>query len=162
MVDNVVPYIPKEEDKVELETKKVLGNVDGDHIAPASFPLSTTCTRVGVLEGHTEVVHLTLSKPAGRDEIIQAWRSFGREFVSAGYPSAPGDLIFVHEDPFRPQVRLDRNYGDGMTTVVGRLRPDESVKNGWKFMLVSHNTKLGAAKGCILLAEYMLAEGLIG
>ena len=67
----------------------------------------------------------------------------------------------MHDDPFRPQVRLDRDLGDGMTTAVGRLRPDDTVENGWKYVLVSHNTKMGAAKGCILMAEHLLAEGII-
>jgi aspartate-semialdehyde dehydrogenase len=95
------------------------------------------------------------------DEIRAVWRGFGADFCAAGYPSAPRSLIHVHDDPFRPQVRLDRDLGAGMTTAVGRLRPDPSVENGWKYMLVSHNTKMGAARGCILLAEHLLAQGII-
>ena len=161
ILDNIIPFIPKEEEKVQVETQKILGRVAGDTVAPADFPVSCTCTRVPVIEGHTEAVHVQLARPADGDQIRAAWRAFGGDFCAAGYPSAPRALIHVHDDPFRPQVRLDRGLGDGMTTAVGRLRPDHSVDNGWKYMLVSHNTKMGAAKGCILLAEHLCAEGII-
>lgn len=161
ILDNVVPYIPKEEEKASAETRKILGTIDGDTVRPAPFPVSCTCTRVPVLEGHTEAVHVELERPADQASIIEAWRTFASDFLAKGYPTAPAAMIHVHEDPFRPQVRLDRDHGDGMTTVVGRLRPDTTVENGWKYVLVSHNTKMGAAKGCILLAEHLVAEGLI-
>ncbi|MEM9489208.1 MAG: aspartate-semialdehyde dehydrogenase [Myxococcota bacterium] len=163
VVDNVVPFIPKEEDKVALETRKILGTLsaDGDRIVPATFGVSATCTRIGVLEGHTEVVHVKLSRDADEAAVIAAWREFGAGFRAAGYPSCPPALIHVHDDPFRPQVRLDRDYGDGMTTVIGRVRRDPTVDNGWKFMLVSHNTKMGAARGCVLVAEHLAAEGYL-
>jgi aspartate-semialdehyde dehydrogenase len=160
-VDNIIPYIPKEEDKVEWETKKILGRLDGDTIAPADMQISCTCTRVGVLEGHTLVVHAELGAKVSEDEIKAAWRGFGRDFLAAGYPSAPERLIHVHDDPFRPQVRLDRDRGDGLTTTVGRLRPDATGGEGWKYIVVSHNTKMGAAKGCILMAEHLLAHGVL-
>lgn len=161
VIDNLVPFIPKEEDKVPVETRKVLGTLDGDHIRPAEFGISCTCTRVGVTEGHTEAVHVQLAREVDEQAIMDAWRTFGAEFVAAGYPSCPPALIHVHEDPFRPQVRLDRDMGDGMTTTIGRLRADENVPRGWKYMLVSHNTKMGAAKGCVLVAEYLHAQGLL-
>lgn len=160
-IDNIIPYIPKEEDKVETETRKILGALQGERIEPAPFGLSCTCTRVGVLEGHTEAVHVQLGSDADAGAITQAWRSFGSDLVAAGHPSCPPALIHVHDDPFRPQVRLDRDMNDGMTTVVGRLRPDANVPRGWKYMLVSHNTKMGAAQGCILMAEYLHAHGFI-
>lgn len=161
VIDNIVPFIPKEEEKVQAETRKILGTLDGDTIQPADFGVSCTCTRVGVLEGHTEAVHVALSREAEAQDIVAAWRGFGAELVAAGHPSCPPALIHVHDDPFRPQVRLDRNMGDGMTTVIGRLRRDENVPNGWKYMLVSHNTKMGAAKGCVLVAEHLHAQGLL-
>lgn len=161
VVDNIIPHIPKEEEKVAAETLKVLGEIEGNRIKSASFGISATCTRVAVLEGHTEAVHLKLAKAATAEQIATAWEEQGKSFVEAGYPSAPEALIKLSSDPFRPQVRLDRDAGDGMTTVVGRLRPDPNVENGWKFMLVSHNTKMGAAKGCVLIAEHLHAEGLI-
>ena len=161
ILDNIVPFIPKEEEKASAETRKILGTVVGETIRPAEFPVSCTCTRVPVLEGHTEAVHVELERDADEDAIIDAWRSFGGEFLARGYPTAPSAMIHVHDDPFRPQVRLDRDLGGGMTTTVGRLRRDTTLDNGWKYLLVSHNTKMGAAKGCILLAEHLLAEGLI-
>ena len=161
ILDNIVPYIPKEEEKVSVETQKILGTLKGDTVVPASFPVSCTCTRVPVIEGHTEAVHVELARPATEDAIRGAWRELGAGFLEAGYATAPKALIHVHTDPFRPQVRLDRDMGDGMTTVVGRLRPDATVENGWKYVLVSHNTKMGASKGCILLAEHLIAEGVI-
>ncbi len=161
VVDNIIPHIPKEEEKVAAETLKVLGKLKGDSVVPASFGISATCTRVAVLEGHTEAVHLKLSRAVTAEEIAAAWAEQGASVLGAGYPSAPEKLIHLSSDPFRPQVRLDRDAGDGMTTVVGRLRPDATVENGWKFVLVSHNTKMGAAKGCILMAEQLCCEGLI-
>jgi len=162
VVDNIIPYIPGEEEKVEKETQKILGDFDGDEIRPARFSVSCTCTRVAVLEGHTEAVFVQLERPVTRDEVVGAWRKFGAEFTARGYRTAPEHLIEVNEDPYRPQVRLDRDAGGGMTTVVGRLRPDGDDGHGWKYMLVSHNTKMGAAKGCILVAEHLLDQGLIG
>jgi len=114
-----------------------------------------------VLEGHTEVVHAELAKDADEAAIIAAWRGFGSDWTPAKYPSAPPALIHVHDDPFRPQPRLDRDVNDGMTTVIGRLRKDDSTPRGWKWVLVSHNTKMGAAKGCILVAEHLAHAGLV-
>lgn len=160
-IDNVVPYIPKEEGKVEAETRKILGTLEGDHIVPADFGISATCTRIGVIEGHTEVVHVELDKDADEAQIAAAWTEHGSEVRAAGYPSCPESLIHVHTDPFRPQVRLDRDFGNGMTTVVGRLRRDDNATNGWKYVLVSHNTKMGAATGCVLVAEQLIDIGYI-
>ncbi|HEY5938141.1 MAG TPA: aspartate-semialdehyde dehydrogenase [Kofleriaceae bacterium] len=161
IIDNLVPFIPKEEAKVEKETLKVLGTLKNGGIEPAQIAVSCTCTRVAVLEGHTEVVHVELGKDTTETDITNAWRGFGREFLGAGYHTAPPNLIHVHDDPFRPQPRLDRDMNDGMTTVIGRLRRDDHSPTGWKYVLVSHNTKMGAAKGCVLLAEHLVATGLI-
>jgi aspartate-semialdehyde dehydrogenase len=161
IVDNVIPYIPKEEEKVEREVTKVLGTIDGTTIKPAGFPISATCTRVPVLEGHTEAVHVQLARPADEAAITAGWRALGADFVARGYRSAPPELVHVHEDPFRPQPRLDRDRNGGMTTVIGRLRRDPGVENGWKYVLVSHNTRMGAARGCVLLAEHLRASGYI-
>lgn len=161
IIDNIVPFIPKEEAKVEAETKKILGQLRGEEIVPADFGIAATCTRVPIIEGHTEVVHVQLSRDADAAAITSAWTEHGRELSAAGYPSMPPALIAVHDDPFRPQVRLDRDAGDGLTTSVGRLRPDPTAPRAWKYMLVSHNTKMGAATGCILLAEHLRAVGLV-
>jgi aspartate-semialdehyde dehydrogenase len=115
---------------------------------------------VAVIEGHTE--WSTWSWPARSTEadIVGAWRGFGAELCGSGLPSAPAALIHVHRPV--PPGRLDRDCGDGMTTVVGRLRRDEHSPTGWKYLLVSHNTKMGAAKGCILLAEQLIERKEIG
>lgn len=160
IIDNVVPYIAKEEEKVELETKKILGKVEGDTIAPADVLVSCTCTRVPVLEGHTESVFLETGRKASLDEAKAILRRFGEDFATLGLPSAPARLIHVHDDPYRPQPRLDRDMAGGMMTVVGRVR-EESALGGLKYVLVSHNTKMGAAKGGILTAEYLVHRGYI-
>ena len=87
--------------------------------------------------------------------------AFGKEFISLGLPSAPQHMIILHDDPFRPQPRLDRDAEDGMATSVGRLRKDQALENAVKYMLVSHNTKMGAAKGAVLMAEYLFQKGYI-
>lgn len=161
ITDNVVPYIAKEEEKVERETKKILGRLDGDGIVDAKMAVSCTCTRVNVLEGHTEAVFVGLRQRATVDEARRVMEEFGRSFVELGLPSSPKHLITVSSDPYRPQPRLDRDNEDGMTTTVGRLRED-AVLGGIKYVLVSHNTRMGAAKGAMLIAEYLVHAGYIG
>lgn len=161
IIDNVIPYIPKEEEKVQRETQKILGQFVADHIEPASFPVSATCTRVPVLEGHTEAVYVGLERPATVEEAKRAFQQFGKDFLALPLPSAPKSLIEVTEDPFRPQPRRDRDADGGMVTTVGRLRPDTALAHGLKYVLVSHNTKMGAAKGAILVAEYLAHSGHI-
>jgi aspartate-semialdehyde dehydrogenase len=161
IIDNVIPYISKEEEKVEKETKKILGRLDGDGIVDAKMSVSCTCTRVNVLEGHTESVFVGLKKKPSVDEARRAMEEFGRGFVELGLPSSPRKLITVSSDPYRPQPRLDRDNEDGMTTTVGRLREDP-VLGGVKYVLVSHNTRMGAAKGAMLIAEYLASKGYVG
>jgi aspartate-semialdehyde dehydrogenase len=161
IIDNVVPYIPKEEEKVEKETQKILGTIVGDTISPAAFPVSATCTRVPVLEAHTEAVYVSMGQAATVDQVKNALKSYGKDFVGLGLPSCPPHLIDVTDDPFRPQPRLDRDREGGMLTSVGRVRTDHALTNGIKYMLISHNTKMGAAKGAILVAEYLVHQGHI-
>jgi aspartate-semialdehyde dehydrogenase len=160
ILDNVIPYIPKEEEKVQRETAKILGHLDGNAIQPLDLPISATCTRVNVRDGHTECVFVSLARAAAIAEVKDAMEAFGREFCELGLPSAPPSLIEVSDDPYRPQPRLDRGVGDGMTIVVGRLREDPVLPNGIKFVLLSHNTKLGAAKGALLVAEHLVQHDL--
>ena len=124
--------------------------------------MSATCTRVPVLEGHTESVLAITERPAAVDAARDAFDCFGAEFVRLGLPSAPQRLIVVHDDPFRPQPRLDRTLDDGMATSVGRLRADSAFENGLQYVLLSHNTKMGAAKGTVLTAELLAHRGYIG
>lgn len=151
ILDNVIPYIPGEEEKVARETGKILD---------AAFPVSATCTRAAVTEGHTEAVSVSLGRPAAPAEVAAAFREFDAGLH--GLPSAPRRLITVHDDPFRPQPRLDRDADAGMTTSVGRIREDAALDHGIKYVLVSHNTKMGAAKGAVLTAEYLLTKGFMG
>ena len=162
ILDNVVPYIPKEEEKVRSETRKILGHFTGTGVEPADFRMSATCTRVPVLEGHTESVLVLTRQPAAVSEIKSAWKCFGQEFVQLGLPSSPRQFIVAQDDPFRPQPRLDRDTDDGMATTVGRLRADTAFANGMQYVLVSHNTKMGAAKGAVLAAELLVHRGYIG
>jgi len=159
-IENVIPFIPGEEEKVQKETQKILGKLTGESIEAASFPVSATCTRVAVLDGHFETVFVATEKPCSVVEVAQAMREFtgGLE----GLPTAPAPMIHVFDDPFRPQPRRDRDLGGGMTTSVGRLREEKALgENGVKFVLVSHNTKAGAAKGAILVAELLGRDGYL-
>jgi aspartate-semialdehyde dehydrogenase len=162
ILDNVVPYIPKEEEKVEKELHKIFGTLSGEAIRPHPAVVSATCTRANVMEGHTESVFASLQKAATPEQVTTALREAPNEARELRLPSAPAEWIHVHDDPFRPQPRLDRNRGNGMTTVVGRVRPDKVLRNGVKYLLVSHNTKMGAAAGAVLVAEYLKAKGYLG
>ena len=162
ILDNVVPYIPKEEEKVERETKKILGTLKDGAVIPAGFGVSATCTRVAVRDGHTEAVYVSLAKKAGLDEVAQAMDEFGAELVAMNLPSGPQKVITVLSDPYHPQPRADRDRDGGMTTSVGRIREDGLLENGIKYVLLSHNTKAGAAKGACLVAEVLVNKGYIG
>jgi len=159
ILDNVVPYIPGEEEKVAKETAKILGTLGNEAIDPAPIVVSATCTRAAVLEGHTETVSVALARPCSPEEAA----AIMREYVGGieDLPSAPRHMLTVHDDPFRPQPRLDRDADGGMTTSVGRLRPDALWTHGLRFVLVSHNTKFGAAKGAVLLAEALRRDGYL-
>jgi aspartate-semialdehyde dehydrogenase len=161
ILDNVVPYIPNEEQRVEIESKKILGCLGEGAIAQATFRISSTCTRVNVMDGHTETVYVGTRDPASVDDVRRAMLEYAPVLAGAGLPSAPQRMITVSDDPFRPQPRRDRNEEDGMSTVVGRLREDAALDNGVKYVLLSHNTKMGAAKGAVLMAELLKQEGLL-
>ncbi|WP_434380556.1 aspartate-semialdehyde dehydrogenase [Melittangium boletus] len=161
ILDNVIPYIPKEEEKVQVETKKILGTLAQGVITPHDVQVSCTCTRVAVLEGHTESVFVSLERKASVQEVVAAMREWRGAEVARALPSSPPRWIEVLDEPFRPQPRLDRDTHGGMATTVGRVREDGVLPNGIKYVLVSHNTKMGAAKGAILVAELMRAQGLL-
>lgn len=161
IMDNVVPYIPKEEEKVEREARKILGTLDDGAITPGGFAVSCTCTRVGVQDGHTESVFVSLERKASPEDVKQAMVEFSAR-GNTTLPSAPCNMITVTDDPYRPQPKWDRLLEDGMTTVVGRIREDAALENGIKYVLMSHNTKMGASKGCVLTAEMLIEQGYIG
>ncbi len=155
IMDNVIPYIPKEEEKVQVETKKILGLLKDDFIDPSMINVSCTCTRVPVLDGHTETVFVNTKEPVEPHQVKNAMESFSSSNKIQGLPSAPKEYILVHDDPTRPQPRIDREINDGMTTFVGRLRKDTVFENGIKYVLLSHNEKMGSAKGAVLMAELL-------
>jgi aspartate-semialdehyde dehydrogenase len=155
IMDNVIPYVPKEEEKVQIESKKILGNLNSKSITPATIRVSCTCTRVPVLDGHTEAVFVGTKKQCEPQEAKEEMLEFSKSVSVRKLPSAPKDFIVVHDDPARPQPRIDREINDGMTTVVGRLRKDTVFSSGLKYVLLSHNEKMGSAKGAVLLAELL-------
>ncbi len=159
VTDNIIPYIPGEEEKVEKETCKILGGFK-DTFSPASISVSCTCTRVGVREGHTETVYVKTKKKCTVEDVKNSMRQFSKSLADSNLPSAPSELLLLHDDPSRPQPRLDRDTNGGMTTTVGRIREDR-VLGGAKYVLVSHNTKMGAAKGAVLVAELLHRRGQI-
>jgi aspartate-semialdehyde dehydrogenase len=161
IMDNIIPYIPKEEEKVQLETKKILGNLDTRSIVPNPIKVSCTCTRVPVSDGHTETVFVETKRPAEPEKVKDEMSRFSKSVTIKKLPTAPQDYIIVHDDPARPQPRIDREINDGMTTVVGRLRKDTVFDNGIKYVLLSHNEKMGSAKGAVLLAELLKEEGIL-
>lgn len=161
IVENIIPYIPREEERVMIETRKILGRMAEGGIAELPIKLSATCTRAPVLAGHTESVTVSFKRTASVDDVISAFEAYGRDFTALGLPNSPHHMITVHRNPMRPQPRLDREAENGMTTSVGRVRADEVMPNGIKYLLVSHNAAMGAGRGAVLLAEYLQYAGLL-
>lgn len=160
ILGNVIPYIAKEEEKMEEETPKMLGTLNGHGIRPAGFKMTAHCNRVPVEDGHTESVSVKLKKKAKAEEIIAAWESFRGVPQELRLPSAPEQPIVYDAAPDRPQPRLDVGRGAGMTVTVGRLRPCNLLD--WKFTVLSHNTIRGAAGAALLNAELLKARGYLG
>ncbi|MDQ6723391.1 MAG: aspartate-semialdehyde dehydrogenase [Thermoproteota archaeon] len=163
ILDNVIPYIPKEEEKVQIETKKILGRYDdqSNEIVSDGLKISCTCTRVPVSDGHTEIVFVETTNKTDPESVAKQMIRFSENISIKTLPSAPKEYIFVNDDPTRPQPRIDREFNDGMTTIVGRLRKDSVFENGIKYVLLTHNEKMGSAKGAVLLAELMRAKKII-
>jgi aspartate-semialdehyde dehydrogenase len=156
ILDNVVPYIGSEEEKMEAETLRLLGKLEGHSVTPLPAGITAHCNRVPVLDGHTECVSIKLSKKATADQIRAAWDQF-RPLGGRDLPFAPRQPVQFAEQPDRPQPRLDRNRERGMAVTVGRLRPCNLLD--WKFVLLSHNTVRGAAGATILNAELLASLG---
>ncbi len=161
ITDNILPWIPKEEGKVKLETRKILGTLRGERIEDADIRISCTCTRVPVVDGHTESVFVETKSEIDPQRAKQAYDDYNRGVSVEGLPSAPEDYYAFHEDPTRPQPRMERSVGDGMTTTIGRVEKEELFENGLKYMLFSHNKKMGSGKGAVLLAEMLYKKGKI-
>ncbi|MBZ5646416.1 MAG: aspartate-semialdehyde dehydrogenase [Acidobacteriia bacterium] len=157
ILGNVIPYIAQEEEKMEAETPKMLGSVNGAAAVPADFVMSAQCNRVAVEDGHTESVSVKLKRPATAQEIIAAWSDFRGIPQEKRLPSAPQQPIVYDPAPDRPQPRFDADRGAGMAISVGRLRPCPLLD--WKFTVLSHNTIRGAAGAALLNAELLKAQG---
>jgi len=160
ILDNVVPFIGSEEEKMEAETLKLLGRLEGQAVASLHAKVTAHCNRVPVVDGHTECVSVKLGKklgrPVKREDILAAWAEF-RPLYGLDLPFAPAQPIEWAEQNDRPQPRLDRNRGKGMAVTAGRLRPCNVLD--WKFVLLSHNTVRGAAGATILNAEMLASLG---
>ncbi len=168
LIDNAIPYIGGEEDKLEREPAKILGELVQDkreagssspRVREAELAVSAACHRVAVRDGHLASVSVRLGKAAGAGDIMAAWQGFRGAVADLGLPASPERPLEYLDGPDRPQPVLDRMRGAGMTVSLGRLRPCAAL--GWKFELLSHNTLRGAAGGTVLLAELCAALGYV-
>jgi aspartate-semialdehyde dehydrogenase len=159
ITDNVVPFIAGEEEKIERETRKILGRLGPGGVTPGDFPVSAQCHRVNVVDGHMVAVRVTLRRPAEPAEIGEAMASFAGEPQRLGLHMAPQQPIVVRAEPDRPQPRLDRDTGGGMSVTVGRIARDSVL--GHRFVVLGHNTIRGAAGAAILNAELLAARGML-
>jgi aspartate-semialdehyde dehydrogenase len=158
MIDNVVPFISTEEEKMAEEARKFLGTWDGS-FKQADFVVSASCNRVAVRDGHTEAVSIRFRRPAGVEDVIDAFENFRGRPQELNLPSAPSRPIVVRSERNRPQPVLDRDCEKGMASVVGRVR--ECPILGVKYTLLGHNTIRGAAGASVLNAELLKVEGLL-
>ncbi|MDE1849170.1 MAG: aspartate-semialdehyde dehydrogenase [Candidatus Micrarchaeota archaeon] len=159
IMDNVIPFIGDEEEKLQSEPLKILGSFAKDRIRPANFKISAQCNRVAVRHGHMETVNVKLSRKADEDKIIKAFESF-KPLKEMGLPSAPERPIVYMRNENRPQPKLDANIENGMASVVGRLRKCSILD--YKFIVLGHNLVRGAAGAAILNAELLKAKGYVG
>jgi len=159
IIDNVIPYIPKEEEKMESETRKILGKFDGTEVHPADIVISASCHRVDVKDGHLEAIYVELEDKPAIDEVKAAFRDFIGEPQRLKLPTAPERPIIVRDEIDRPQPRLDRDAGRGMSVVVGRIREDPIMTI--KYLCLGHNTVRGAAGAGVLSAELLFKKGIL-
>lgn len=159
ILDNVVPYIGGEEEKLEIELAKMLGTLEGERIVYHGARSSATCTRVPVTDAHLVSLSVALREKLSLEDIIKAWETYQPDESLADLPSAPQPALHYLRQPDRPQPRRDRNAGNGMATSIGRLR--ECPILGYKFVTLSHNTIRGAAGCSILNAELLVKRGYV-
>lgn len=153
IVDNVIPFIRMEEEKMQTEALKILGSPT----KPADFKVSASCHRVATLDGHMEAVFVETKSKVEPETVAEVMIKFAGEPQKLKLPSAPEKPIVVRQEEDRPQVRLDRMEGGGMSVVVGRIRKDPALE-GIKYIVLGHNTIRGAAGCSILNAEYLKAK----
>jgi aspartate-semialdehyde dehydrogenase len=159
LIDNVVPYIGGEEEKIETESRKLLGSYGSGGFEDADIRVSAQCNRVPVRHGHLETVNLKLRQRASPAEVVDVLRSFRGRPQELGLPSAPSQPIIVRDQPDRPQPALDRDVAAGMASIVGRVR--ECNLLDIRFVVLGHNTIRGAAGASILNAELLHADGYV-
>jgi aspartate-semialdehyde dehydrogenase len=159
ITDNVIPFIASEEEKIERETQKILGDLKDAVVVPASFPVSAQVHRVNVQDGHIAAIRVKLRRKADADAVRRAFASYSGVPQALRLHSAPAQPVIVRDEADRPQPRLDRDAGGGMSVTVGRLFPDQVLD--WRFVVLSHNTIRGAAGAAILNAELLLAKGYL-
>jgi aspartate-semialdehyde dehydrogenase len=157
--DNVIPFIGGEDEKVEIETRKLLGAVSQGTIADAEMKVSAQCNRVNVTDGHTASIRVKLGRTASLDEVRDALGSFTAEPQRLKLHSAPAKPLIVRDEIDRPQPRLDRDAGNGMSVTVGRIAEDGVLD--YRFVALGHNTIRGAAGAAILNAELLAARGYL-
>ena len=158
--DNVIPFIKGEEEKSELEPRKILGRIEGDKIAyDKSFEISAHCNRVPTIDGHMACVSVEFENRPNKEEILDMWKKFRGIPQELDLPFAPNQPIIYREEDNRPQTRLDRDNDKAMAVTVGRLRECNVLQ--WRFVGLSHNTIRGAAGGGILNAELLKAKGYL-
>jgi len=159
ITDNVIPYIGSEEEKIERETRKILGTVRDGAVEPSPVAVSAQVHRVNVQDGHIAAVRVKLRRKATAAELREALASFSGVPQQLKLHTAPARPVLVRDEPDRPQPRLDRDAGGGMSVTVGRLLPDAVLD--YRFVVLSHNTIRGAAGAAILNAELLVAQGHI-
>lgn len=157
LIDNVLPWIDGEEEKLGPECRRILGRCEGGVVEEARIPVSATATRVPVSDGHLASVSVGLHASPTLDEVADVLRSFRGAIEGEGLPTAPRHPVELLRAPDRPQPRLDRDRGGGMTVTVGRLRPCEVLDV--KLVVLSHNLVRGAAGAALLNAELCRARG---
>jgi aspartate-semialdehyde dehydrogenase len=160
IVDNVVPHIAGEDEKLENEPRKLLGQIVDGRLAPAELEISAEATRVPVRDGHLAVVSVRLDEPVTPRAAIEALRSWQLPDVAATLPSSPARTLVYREEADRPQPRLDRDSEQGLAWTVGNVRRCPVLD--LRYMALTHNTLRGAASGALLNAELLVAQGLIG
>lgn len=158
ILDNVVPYIAGEEEKIESEPRKMLGRLasDGASIEEAPLTIAAMVHRVPVVDGHLVSVHLRTKKAATTEDLLAAWRAWSQR-RRLDLPTAPEHPLVYLDAPDRPQTRLDRELGAGMSTALGRLR--SGADGSFRFVCLSHNTLRGAAGASVVNAELLVREG---
>jgi aspartate-semialdehyde dehydrogenase len=155
VTDNVIPFIGGEEEKIQTETLKILGRLAGDAVEPESFPVSALVHRVGVRDGHLLAVSVKLAERAAAEDAVRAFEEFRGPDPVPRLPTSPARPIVVRREPDRPQPRRDRMAGEGMSVVVGRVRPCPALD--LKFSALVHNTVRGAAGAAVQNAELLVA-----